>query len=296
MDYPAALAQDGDGSVTGAEPRLSLLFAEVLLIWHAANYLFPAELTRRGDRPALGQAAARRLLWICFRAAIAAALTVVAAGPGAGLLLGATVLAACIVLPAARWFRVRPGYLAEYEVAANAAFALLLHIVISKWNLRPRWSLSHFQMTEDRLAAYLIAGALLIFVVRGGTLIVRGVLARAGTMPPPEFPHAVTIPAPSALDLERALPVDTVELNHGRLIGNVERLILVLFVANGQYTALAFFFAAKGLIRSKDIERRAWADYLILGSLTSFLLAVVVGLLIQTVFRVTGSMPAAPPQ
>jgi hypothetical protein len=102
-------------------------------------------------------------------------------------------------------------------------------------------------------------------------------------MPPPESPQPPS--SYGALDLERALPIDTVELNHGRLIGNIERLILVLFVANGQYIALAFFFAAKGLIRSKDVERRAWADYLILGSLTSFLVAVVAGLLIQTVFR-----------
>jgi len=121
-------------------------------------------------------------------------------------------------------------------------------------------------------------------VVRGGTLIVRGILDRAGTMPPPELPQSPGLPH-GPLDLNRAFTIDSVELNHGRLIGNIERLILVLFVANGQYTALAFFFAAKGLIRSKDVERRAWADYLILGSLTSFLVAVVAGLLIQAVFR-----------
>jgi hypothetical protein len=104
-------------------------------------------------------------------------------------------------------------------------------------------------------------------------------------MPPPELERNPNVAPRTALELKGALPVDTIELNHGRLIGNVERLILVLFVANGQYTALAFFFAAKGLIRSKDVERRAWADYLILGSLTSFLIAVVAGLLIQAVFR-----------
>jgi hypothetical protein len=131
----------------------------------------------------------------------------------------------------------------------------------------------------------MIAAALLIFVVRGGTFIVRGILGRAGTMPPPEPAHATNLIPGGELDLQRALPIDTIELNHGRLIGNVERLILVLFVANGQYTALAFFFAAKGLICSRDVERRAWADYLILGSLTSFLVAVVIGLLIQRVFR-----------
>ena len=123
--------------------------------------------------------------------------------------------------------------------------------------------------------------------------VCRGYRARTAVPPgrarkPPsvrcERAAAAGLPVHDAFALQRALPIDAVELNHGRLIGNIERLILVLFVANGQYTALAFFFAAKGLIRSKDVERRAWADYLILGSLTSFLVAVVVGLLIQTVF------------
>lgn len=79
------------------------------------------------------------------------------------------------------------------------------------------------------------------------------------------------------------LPTARVQLNHGRLIGDVERVILALLVANGQFTSLAFFFAAKGLIRSKDLEVRAWADYLLLGSLSSFLIALVIGMLIAKV-------------
>lgn len=178
-----------------------------------------------------------------------------------------------------------PGrYVAEWELAANIAFAAFAQFLIAEFHLQVRPGLVGFPGSERIAAAYLVASAVLIFVVCGGTLIGRGVLDRAGTMPPPELPPRPGLPH-NSLDLERALPVDTIELNHGRLIGNIERLILVLFVANGQYTALAFFFAAKGLIRSKDVERRAWADYLILGSLTSFLVAVVAGLLIQAAFQ-----------
>uniref|UniRef100_Q021K5 Uncharacterized protein n=1 Tax=Solibacter usitatus (strain Ellin6076) TaxID=234267 RepID=Q021K5_SOLUE len=259
--------------MTGEVQSVSLLFAETLLFWHAANYLFSADPTRAS----LSRSTWKHFAWFLLRSSVAAILTAAATGWGPGLPLALAMFAGCIFLPAARWLWVPCRYLAEFELAVNIGFAVLFQFLITHFNLKA-------PVSDTLLAAYTFAAAILIFVVRGGTLIVRGVLDRAGTMPPPEMPQPTTL-FPLPTDLQRALPVDTVELNHGRLIGNIERLILVLFVANGQYTALAFFFAAKGLIRSKDVERRAWADYLILGSLTSFLVAVVAGLLIQAVFR-----------
>ncbi len=269
----------------GQPHPVSLLFAIVLLFWQAANYLFSADPTRTRQRVSLSRNTARRLAWFLLRAAVAAILTAAAAGWGPGMPLATAMFAGCIFLPSARWLWVPCRYLAEFELAVNVGCAALFHFLITHFNLKAT-------VSDSLLAAYTFAAAILIFVVRGGTLIVRGVLDRAGTMPPPELAQPTSLFPPLPTDLLRALPVDTVELNHGRLIGNIERLILVLFVANGQYTALAFFFAAKGLIRSKDVERRAWADYLILGSLTSFLVAVVAGLLIRAVFR--AAAPLAP--
>jgi len=40
-------------------------------------------------------------------------------------------------------------------------------------------------------------------------------------------------------------------MNRGRLIGNLERLVLTLVVVAGSYAALGFLVAAKGLIRSE---------------------------------------------
>jgi hypothetical protein len=263
---------------------VSLLFAEVIFVWHATNYLWTADPTRsdrmtRSSRNNIG-----RLTWFVGRALIAALLATALAGWWHGTLLAIAMLAWCVLLPIARWLWIPARYIAFWEIFCNAGFALTSQYLINSFHMsvQPAWL--RFPAQEHSARAYAIAAALMIFVVRGGTLIVRGVLDMAGTMPPPELPQKPGLPQ-NTLDLERALPVDTIELNHGRLIGNIERLILVLFVANSQYTALAFFFAAKGLIRSKDVERRAWADYLILGSLTSFLVAVAAGLLIQAAFE-----------
>jgi hypothetical protein len=159
----------------------------------------------------------------------------------------------------------------ELEIASPVCIASTLWIIIHHLNLTAAWTTSFIPLTELRKAAYLLAGALLIYSVRGGTSIVRGILERGGSMPSNS----------PALDQDAAVvPVSRSELNHGRMIGDVERVILALLVANGQFAALAFFFAGKGLIRSKDLESRAWADYLLLGSLSSFLVALVVGILI----------------
>jgi hypothetical protein len=267
-----------------AQP-VSLLFAEVLLFWHAANYLLTADPTRSARRDRPSRATAKWLAWFFLRAVGAGVLTATVAGWRPGIILAGAMVAGCAFLPLVRGMWVPTAYLAELEIAGNIAFAAAAQWLIAHFDMHARWGLFHIATPENLISAYTISAALLIFVVRGGTFIVRGILDRAGTMPPPELERNPSVAPHSALEIKGALPVDTMELNHGRLIGNVERLILVLFVANGQYTALAFFFAAKGLIRSKDVERRAWADYLILGSLTSFLVAVVAGLLIQAVFR-----------
>jgi hypothetical protein len=274
--------------MSGEAQPVSLLFAEILLFWHATNYLPSADPIRKGQRNSFSRRDAERLAWFILRATGAAVLTAGVAGWRPGILLACAMLAGCVLLPIGRWLWVPARYVAELEVAVNAGFAVLSQFLIAHFHMEVRWDPFRLPASEANYPACIVAAALLIFVVRGGTFIVRGVLDRAGTMPPPEPAPRTGLVSDSALDLERALPIDTIELNHGRLIGNIERLILVLFVANGQYTALAFFFAAKGLIRSKDVERRAWADYLILGSLTSFLVAVVVGLLIQAAFKGAG--------
>jgi len=270
--------------MTGDVNPLSLLFAEVLLFWHATNYLFTADPSS-GRNTWYSRGRKQWFAWFILRAIAAGILTVAVAGWWPGIILAGLIVFGCVFLPVARWLWMPPGYIAELELGANIVFVAIAQSLISHFDLHVQWALFSIPVSEHLISAYTITAALLIFVVRGGTFIVRGILDRAGTMPPPELEHPSHLETATPRELERALPVDTIELNHGRLIGNVERLILVLLVANGQYTALAFFFAAKGLIRSKDIERRAWADYLILGSLTSFLVAVVAGILIQAVFH-----------
>ncbi|HEX6909207.1 MAG TPA: hypothetical protein VF142_02380 [Longimicrobium sp.] len=71
------------------------------------------------------------------------------------------------------------------------------------------------------------------------------------------------------------------EFSRGRIIGILERFIVLLLMAVQAYQAIAFLMAAKGLIRSKDLESRDFAEYFLIGTLASTGLALLGGIAIQ---------------
>lgn len=73
--------------------------------------------------------------------------------------------------------------------------------------------------------------------------------------------------------------MDVNEYNRGRTIGNLERVLMIVFVLVGSDEALGLLVAAKGLIRGKEIEQhRDVGEYIILGSLSSVVVAVLIGI------------------
>jgi Protein of unknown function (DUF3307) len=70
--------------------------------------------------------------------------------------------------------------------------------------------------------------------------------------------------------------------NAGKWIGIAERLIIVIFVLNNQYSAIGLLVAAKGIIRFNEKDRpEIKTEYLVIGTLLSIVVAVVTGLLIR---------------
>ncbi len=156
-------------------------------------------------------------------------------------------------------------------------------------------------LSPEHFSAISILGAILLFVIRGGTYIVRGCLRKTGTLPHTTVKDTVrpetsnpqdqaNSPATGSQDLPPSSSsspeiekdhLDVTEINRGRLIGNLERLVLTIVVAAGSYAALAFLVAAKGLIRSEDLQNRDFAEYFLVGSLSSALVALCAGIVIR---------------
>lgn len=100
------------------------------------------------------------------------------------------------------------------------------------------------------------------FNVNGGSAIVVAVLAG--------LRHAA-----------REGPAEAGDLGAGRLIGVLERMVMLTLVWLGQWSAIGFVLTAKSIARFKELEDRAFAEAYLVGTLTSFLVAGASGLLLR---------------
>ena len=66
--------------------------------------------------------------------------------------------------------------------------------------------------------------------------------------------------------------------NAGGLIGNLERILTIIFVLIGHYDAIGFIVAAKSLLRFKDTDT-AKTEYVLAGTFLSFSIAILCGLM-----------------
>ena len=79
--------------------------------------------------------------------------------------------------------------------------------------------------------------------------------------------------------------VDRREYNTGRVIGILERLIIYMAVMTGEIGAIGLVLAVKGLARFKEMDHRQFAEYVLVGTLLSALLAVFVALIVKSLIQ-----------
>ena len=72
-------------------------------------------------------------------------------------------------------------------------------------------------------------------------------------------------------------------LRAGRLIGNIERILTLGLLFADKYEAIGFLLAAKSIIRTR--ERKADSEYILIGTLLSFGIAILIGLSVQHLIK-----------
>ncbi|PYP70567.1 MAG: hypothetical protein DMD36_06230 [Gemmatimonadetes bacterium] len=68
-----------------------------------------------------------------------------------------------------------------------------------------------------------------------------------------------------------------IDVARGRMIGALERALVLTLILLGEYGAVGWIIAAKSLARFKALEDREFAEYFLIGTLASYLLAVLAG-------------------
>jgi hypothetical protein len=71
-------------------------------------------------------------------------------------------------------------------------------------------------------------------------------------------------------------------LQAGRVIGTLERVLTFILIAYNQFAAVGFIIAAKSILRFRDTQT-AKTEYLLIGSLLSFGIAITLGIIFQTI-------------
>ncbi len=89
-------------------------------------------------------------------------------------------------------------------------------------------------------------------------------------------------PQAGAADSTAMTAADRREYNTGRVIGILERIIIYVAVLTDQIAAIGLVLAVKGLARFKEMDHRPFAEYVLVGTLLSLLLAVFVALLVKS--------------
>ena len=263
-------------------PGSLLLISELILLWNIANYGVAPDPVQEANRSTAERSPVSHV-WIAMlalRSVTLGLLAAVIAGVRPGtVLLGLCLTAGALLLPVARRWWVSPVYGAELEIGST----VLILVLVIVWVIDAHLAAIHHWITlpfsETRTSALYLIAAIVIFNIRGATYIVRGILNKCGVLPELDVPKSTTVTTrPPRVVTEKV--VDTVEINRGRWIGNLERVLTLAMVADHSYAAIAFLMAAKGFIRSRDLENREWAEYFLLGTLASIAISLVGGMLV----------------
>jgi hypothetical protein len=75
---------------------------------------------------------------------------------------------------------------------------------------------------------------------------------------------------------------DEKELDRGRVIGILERLLILAFTVGESVSAIGFILAAKGFARFRELDNKDFAEYVLVGTLLSASLGVAVGLIARS--------------
>lgn len=142
-------------------------------------------------------------------------------------------------------------------------------------------------LLRDFAVVAMVAGAC-AFNVGGGAAVVHGVLARFS------FPEDLLSrggagrPEEGVNGEERGkagagppLGAGPGVPGSGRAIGILERLILLPLVVLGEWGGIGLILAAKSLARFRELDSRPFAEYYLIGTLTSLVVAMVTGLLLR---------------
>jgi hypothetical protein len=221
-----------------------------------------------------------RWIGLLAGAAVIVALAAFADAIVAGLV--AVVLAAGWVWLAPVGGRSRAGFWPAVALAVVVAVLVAAYPARAGAGLIERvWQLATPVAGTPLDEALLAVGAVL-FLLESANVVVRAALTQ-------EDVQVATDVTADAADAEASPAAAVTTLKGGRLIGPLERLLVFALTLAAIYPLLAAILAAKGIVRfpeiSRDSEAGNRAEYFLIGSLVSWVIALAAAFLVWWAFQ-----------
>lgn len=225
-------------------------WAWLVLGWVIAQYTPIPESFRRAPEPAVRAGATAVVTLLLITGDTSAVVLIVAVATG---------LSALLVWK--RDWAIERNWEALWELGVPVVFLFATAALIAPTNVEP-WSwLPTLDGRSDSMLYPVLLAAAVVYSWEGGSSVVSGVLARM------------------AIPTDDETLIESKAASRGELIGRLERLVLIVLVTQGAFTALAFLIAAKGFVRSKEFDDdRDFAEYFLIGTLVSITLGLMLGI------------------
>jgi hypothetical protein len=107
-----------------------------------------------------------------------------------------------------------------------------------------------------------------IFCLKPANILIKHVFIAFSIESPEELNMGATVRSTE----EKSMP------NAGKVIGVVERLLVLTLILVGQFSAVGFLIAAKSILRFNEYRKN---EYILVGTLLSFGMAIILGVLIS---------------
>ncbi len=254
-----------------------VLWGHACVIWMLVNY--GHQMDPLGQDQVRAVAVSARKRWrirVALRAIAGGLVLFLLVGHTDGAVgLAALFLVLAVLLPLVRlhsataespasWHDLR----GESELTGNVLFLAGSALWIGSFQLDLSLAVLEVPTNHAALADGLLVGSGAVFLLRGGTHVIRGILEKSDTL----------------LTNRASYDADD-RLRHGITIGNIERLLIYVFALIGSYAAIGLVLTAKGVVRAVEWKDRPTVEYFLIGTLASAGLATVVGIVVRGVLQ-----------
>lgn len=127
-----------------------------------------------------------------------------------------------------------------------------------------------------RINAYFLG---FLFIINESNTIIRQLFDWIQVSPNPSEESKLEVGKNPSSD--KYLRID--EYKSGRVIGILERSIVYLAMLSNEYSIIGFILAAKAFARFKELDKKAYAEYVLIGTLASILLALAAASLVSLI-------------